>query len=130
MCRVIRPEKKSSRTTSRFLMQEAAFYVFRCINPLVRLNDRKTHMENETLAIRVNSANPDHHLWNNNGSWWCHYTAHYADNTAERIRVSLRTGNVEEARERRDQLFAGLGEPFSPARSIHLCAASRRRCVR
>ncbi len=130
MCRAKRPEKKSSRTTSRFLMQEAAFFVFRCINPLVRLNDRKTHMENETLAIRVNSANPDHHLWNNNGSWWCHYTAHYADNTAERIRVSLRTGNVEEARERRDQLFAGLGEPFSPARSIHSRAASRRRAVR
>jgi hypothetical protein len=130
MCRAKRLEKKSSRMTSRCLMQGAAFFVFRCINPLVRLNDMKTHMENETLAVRIDSANPDHHLWNNNGSWWCHYTAHYADNTAERIRVSLRTGNVEEARERRDQLFTELGEPFSPVRSIHACAASRRRCVR
>ena len=111
-------------------MQEAAFFVLRSINPLVRLNGRKTHMENETLAIRVNSANPDHHLWNNNGSWWCHYTAHFPDNTAERVRVSLQTRSVEEARERRDELFAGLGQPFSLARSIHSCAASRRRAVR
>jgi len=87
-------------------------------------------MENETLAVRINRANPDHHLWNNNGSWWCHYTAHFPDNTAERVRVSLQTRSVEEARERRDQLFAGLGQPFSLARSTQSRAASGRRAAR
>jgi hypothetical protein len=29
-----------------------------------------------SLAIRLNPGNPDHHLWNNNGTWWCHYTVH------------------------------------------------------
>ena len=86
-------------------MQEAAFFVLRCINPLVRLNDGKTHMENETLAIRVNSANPDHHLWNNNGTWWCHFTVHESDHTKERVRISLKTADLKEARRRRDHVF-------------------------
>ena len=89
-------------------MQDAAFFVLRSVNPLVRLNGRKTHMERATLAVRIDSANPDHHLWNNHGGWWCHYTAHHADNTAERVRVSLRTRDIREARKRRDRLFASL----------------------
>ena len=31
-------------------------------------------IENGVLAIRLDPANPDHHLWNNNGTWWCHFT--------------------------------------------------------
>ncbi len=23
-------------------------------------------------AIRISYSNPDHHLWNHNGTWWCH----------------------------------------------------------
>lgn len=62
-----------------------------------------------TLAKPRNVANPNHHLWNNRGTWWCHFTIHRADYTAERIRVSLRTRDLEEARERRDELFAAGG---------------------
>lgn len=54
---------------------------------------------------RLAEGNPDHHLWNNRGTWWCHFTLHRPDYTAERVRVSLRTREVGEARLRRDELL-------------------------
>lgn len=57
------------------------------------------------LALRVNPLNPDHHLWNNNGTWWCHYTVHLPDYTKQRRRVSLRTADHVVARCRRDALL-------------------------
>ena len=57
------------------------------------------------LATRIDAANPDHHLWNNRGTWWCHFTLHRSDYTAERVRVSLRTRDAAEARLRRDELL-------------------------
>ncbi len=61
------------------------------------------------LAVRVDSSNPDHHLWNNRGTWWCHFTLHKADYTAQRVRVSLKTRDQREARLRRDELLAAMG---------------------
>jgi hypothetical protein len=29
-----------------------------------------------SLAIRLPPANPDHHFWNSNGTWFVHYTIH------------------------------------------------------
>jgi hypothetical protein len=58
-----------------------------------------------SLAIRLNQANPDHHLWNNNGTWFVHYTVHPTRLTKERIRASLGTKDLAEARLRRDQLL-------------------------
>ncbi|MEM1444144.1 MAG: hypothetical protein AAGF67_17485 [Verrucomicrobiota bacterium] len=60
------------------------------------------------LAARVNGENPNHHLWNNRGTWWCHFTIHRPDYTSERIRVSLRTREVERAREKRDEILKAL----------------------
>ncbi|MEM7600602.1 MAG: hypothetical protein AAF357_04210, partial [Verrucomicrobiota bacterium] len=60
------------------------------------------------LATRTNEENPNHHLWNNRGTWWCHFTVHRADYTSERIRVSLKTQEIELARERRDGLLRDL----------------------
>lgn len=75
------------------------------------------------LSLRVNPANPDHHLWNNNGTWWCHYTEHLPDYTKRRVRVSLRTGDLAAARRRRDKLLFALeaneavaGKSFPPRR--------------
>jgi hypothetical protein len=59
----------------------------------------------ETPSIRVLAHNPDHHLWNNHGTWWCHYTVHLADYTKRRVRLSLATPSVEQARKLRDQLL-------------------------
>jgi hypothetical protein len=60
-----------------------------------------------SIAIRLNPANPDHHLWNNNGTWWCQYTEHPTPFTKERVRASLQTKNLTEARLRRDQMLFG-----------------------
>ena len=61
-----------------------------------------------TLSIKIDSENPDHHLWNNHGTWWVHYTIHQADYTKRRVRVSLETRNLREARTRRDALLRHL----------------------
>ena len=63
-----------------------------------------------TLAIRVHADNPNHHLWNNHGTWWCHYTVHPTPGTKRRVRVSLGTRDVREAREIRDLLLRPGGE--------------------
>jgi len=59
-------------------------------------------------AIRIAGANPDHHLWNNNGTWWIHYTVHLPDYTKQRVRRSLSTSAAEVAREKRDRIFGQL----------------------
>lgn len=65
-----------------------------------------TALPSGDLAVRVNPANPDHHLWNNHGTWWCHYTVHLPDFTKRRVRRNLGTRVLTEARQRRDQLLA------------------------
>ncbi len=54
-----------------------------------------------TLSVRI-TQHENHHLWNNNGTWWLHYTVHLPDYTHARIRRSLKTRDVQEARQRRD----------------------------
>ena len=44
-------------------------------------------------------------MWNNNGTWWCHFTVHEADYTKERIRLTLATSDQAKARLRRDHLL-------------------------
>ena len=60
------------------------------------------------LRIRVRDENPNHHLWNNHGTWFLHYTVHPTPFTKERVRRSLGTPHLEAARERRDAFFAHL----------------------
>jgi len=62
----------------------------------------------KTLSIRVDETNPNHHLWNNHGIWWIHYTVHPTPWTQQRVRRTLRTRLLDEARLRRDALFAHL----------------------
>ena len=64
-----------------------------------------------SLSLR-STGGENHHIWNNNGTWWVHYTIHLPDYTARRVRRSLRTRDVAEARVRRDELLRG----FPPAR--------------
>ena len=60
------------------------------------------------LSIRVSLDNRLHHLWNNNGTWWCHLTVHLKDHTKERLRRSTGTRHLEEARQIRDFLLTVL----------------------
>ena len=64
-----------------------------------------THEQPSTaprLSIRVSGANHLHHLWNNNGTWWLHYTEHLSDFTKRRVRRSLGTSDQELAIRKRD----------------------------
>ena len=58
------------------------------------------------LSLRVNPGNPNHHLWNNNGTWFIHYVVHPTPFTKERIRKSLGTKSLAEARAKRDAILA------------------------
>jgi hypothetical protein len=60
------------------------------------------------LSVRFDDGNPLHHLWNNNGTWWCHLTVHRADHTSQRVRVSLKTNDAAVACQKRDRLFEKL----------------------
>ncbi len=70
-------------------------------------------MAQATLSVRVNGANPDHHLFNNNGTWWVHFTVHRDDFTKQRVRRSLGTRCLGAARRLRDQLLAGVASSGS-----------------
>lgn len=59
-------------------------------------------------SIKINQANPNHHLWNNNGVWFMHYTVFPTPLTKDRVRRSLGTRNLEEARRLRDSILAQL----------------------
>jgi hypothetical protein len=62
----------------------------------------------QSTAVRINPENANHHLWNNHGTWFLHYTVHPTPFTKERIRRSLGTRDLTTARERRDAFFSHL----------------------
>ena len=64
-------------------------------------------MKTSKIAIRIGS-NPNHHLWNNNGTWWLHYTGHLQDYTKRRVRLSLHRRSVKAARSIRDTQFSSV----------------------
>ena len=76
-------------------------------------------------GIRVSAENENHHLWNNHGTWFLHYTVHPTPFTKERIRRSLGTKDLQVAHERRDSFFAHLASeaakpsvPTTPLRKV------------
>ena len=64
-------------------------------------------------GTRVRPENQNHHLWNNHGTWFLHYTVHPTPFTKERVRRSLGTKDIGVARERRDAFFAQLSADVS-----------------
>jgi hypothetical protein len=62
----------------------------------------------DLAGIRITADNPNHHLWNNHGTWFLHYTVHPTPFTKERIRRSLGTKDLATARSRRDAFFAAM----------------------
>ena len=63
-----------------------------------------THLQHITRR----TLNTNHHLWNNNGTWWCYVTLRNAEGLKIRHRFSLETNILEKARQRRDGIFADL----------------------
>ncbi len=60
-------------------------------------------------SVRVRESNLNHHLWNNNGTWYVHYTVHPTPLTKSRVRMSLETKDLETARQRRDEILVRAG---------------------
>ena len=60
------------------------------------------------LHIRHNRNNPNHHLWNNNGMWWMHFSLKNEFGLVRRMRISLKTIDLEKARNRRDRILADI----------------------
>jgi hypothetical protein len=71
---------------------------------------------------------PNHHLWNNHGTWWLHATVLYDGVRQERIRRSLGTRDLIEARQRRDEFLADLGRQSNPRLSLRIGRPRRRQC--
>lgn len=61
---------------------------------------------NQQLSIRIHGNNPNHHLWLNNGTWFIHFTLHTSNFTKQRVRASLKTQDVKQARIKRDRILA------------------------
>jgi len=59
------------------------------------------------LVSKTRGSHPNHHLTNNNGTWWCQITIHQGP-FSRRLRFSLGTGELERARALRDRVFANL----------------------
>jgi hypothetical protein len=68
-------------------------------------SERNLRPMNCQLSLRFPRNNPNHHLWNNHGTWWCHFTEHLPDFTKRRVRINLGTGDLHAAREKRDKLL-------------------------
>ena len=67
---------------------------------------------------RASETNPNHHLWKNGRLWWLAVTLLHDGWRQERVRQSLGTDDLMEARRRRDLLlarFAAAGEGRGPA---------------
>jgi hypothetical protein len=47
----------------------------------------------------------DHHLWRNGRLWWVAFTVHLPGWQKDRVRLSLGTADLDEARRRRDELL-------------------------
>ena len=62
-----------------------------------------------TRSLRIlrdaERVHPDHHLWKNGRIWWVAFTFHTSEGRKHRVRRSLGTAELAEARERRDELL-------------------------
>lgn len=68
--------------------------------------------EIKKFVFLPDDENANHHLWQNRGTWWMLLTAHFIDGTKERLRFSLRTGDVKRARKIRDGIISDLREKY------------------
>ena len=66
-------------------------------------------------------------MWNNNGTYWCHYTVHEDDYTKKRVRVSLGTKDIAIARALRD--FIMEATPKIATKIPRLTGPSQARCL-
>jgi hypothetical protein len=88
----------------------------------------ETPAENRRGLSPAEQANddPDHHLWRNGRLWWIAFTVHLPGWQKERVRVSLHTADVVEARRRRDELLSRYPQERGCALSLRIGARAAR----
>ena len=64
---------------------------------------------------RASETNPNHHLWKNGRLWWLAVTLLHDGWRQERVRQSLGTDDLLEARRRRDLVLARFARPAATA---------------
>ena len=69
----------------------------------------------------------NHHLWRNGRLWWIAFTVHLPGWQKERVRKSLGTADVDEARQRRDELLTRYPKIRECELSLRLQPPRRRR---
>ncbi len=74
------------------------------------------------------SVDPNHHLWRNGRLWWVAFTVHLPGWQKDRVRLSLGTDDVEEARRRRDRILHEY--PSSRGCQLSVRLEGRRRADR
>jgi hypothetical protein len=78
-------------------------------------------------AADLTAEAPDHHLWRNGRLWWIAFTVHLPGWQKERVRQSLRTADIDEARRRRDELLRRYPQERGCALSLRIAARATRR---
>ena len=74
----------------------------------------------------LESIDPNHHLWRNGRLWWIAFTVHLPGWQKERVRKSLGTADLSEARARRDELLARYPQIRQCELSLRLQPPRRR----
>jgi len=80
--------------------------------------------DSEAFDDRVD---PDHHLWRNGRLYWIAFTVHLPGWQKERVRLSLGTADIHEARRRRDALLSRYPQIRQCELSLRLQPARSRR---
>ena len=75
--------------------------------------------------MQATDIHPDHHLWKNGRLFWVAFTVHLPGWRKERVRRSLGTTDLEEARRRRDALFAKLEKEREVRLSLRFAPAGQ-----
>ena len=69
---------------------------------------------------------PDHHLWRNGRLYWVAFTVHLPGWQKERVRLSLQTADLPEARRRRDEVLSRYPRVRDCALSLRFPTARTR----
>ena len=75
----------------------------------------------------LESIDHNHHLWRNGRLWWIAFTVHLPGWQKERVRKSLGTADLSEARARRDELLARYPQIRECELSLRLQPVRQRR---
>lgn len=92
----------------------------------VRVRAHRRRAARVPVAITPADANPDHHLWRNGRLWWIAFTIHRG-HLQERVRHSLATTDLAEARRRRDEVLERYAQAADCRLSLRVEGPRRKR---